>query len=153
MARYCDTKCQASNFQKHKLECQSLGKDQESLRKVHKAIEEFLGNRLDCKLNLDIETFISVLSRKLYEDVWCESLGDKLNQLLANFPDEIHSRHMFNQLLKLRLSFVKLPCNNHVVHKVLSQDNLIDLILKECFRRYKKMQKSKTQKSKRQRGG
>merc|ERR1719282_588859 len=70
MARYCDTKCQASNFQKHKLECQSLGKDQESLRKVHKAIEEFLGNRLDCKLNLDIETFISVLSRKLYEDVW-----------------------------------------------------------------------------------
>ena len=153
MARYCDTKCQASNFQKHKLECQSLAKDQESLRKVHKEIEQFLGNRLDCKLNLDIETFISVLSRKLYEDFWCESLGDRFNQLLVNFPDEIHSRHMFNQLLKLRLSFVKLPCNNHVIHKVLSQDNLIDLILKESFRRYKKMQKSKTQKSKRQRGG
>ena len=155
MARYCDTKCQASNFQKHKLECQSLAKSQETFSKVHKAIEQFLGNRLDCKLNLDIETFISVLCRKLYEDMLCESLEDKFNQLLVNFPVEIDTRerHMFNQLLKLRLSFVKLPCNNHVVHKVLSQDNLIDLILKECFRRYKKMQKSKTQKSKRQRGG
>ena len=132
-----------------------MAKDQESLRKVHKTIEEFLGNRLDCKLKLDIETFISVLCRKLYEDMLCESLEDKFNQLLVNFPVEIDTRerHMFNQLIRLRLSFVKLPCNNHVIHKVLSQDNLIDLILKECFRRYKKIQKSKKQKSKRQRGG
>lgn len=138
--RYCDEVCQRLDFQSHKSKCLGIVKEKVAQTLGTESIQSFLEDRLNLKLILTFESFVSILIRRLYVDYALSHIQDVLDDCVRMAP-----RHLPKEDFKEYIWILGMHPKIESLYRVMAQKDAKALIFKESFKMYQKLETRRRQ--------
>ena len=138
--RYCNEVCQRLDFPTHKSKCLGIEKEKAAETLGNESIQNFLEDRLDLKLALTFESFVSILKRKLYVDYTLSHFQHVLYDCVRMAP-----RHLPQDEFKEYIWILSMHPKIESLNRALAPRDAEAFIFKESFKMYQKIEKMKRQ--------
>ena len=138
--RYCDEVCQRLDFPTHKSKCLCIEKERAAQTLGNKSVQNFLEDRLKLKLKLTLESFVSILIRRLYVDYALTHIQDVLDDCVRMAP-----RHLPKEEFKEYIWILGMHPKIESLYRVMAQKDAEALLFKESFKMYQKLETRKRQ--------